>query len=115
MKDILAEMMPEAQLEELPDTVPMYVLSNKANVQGASCILYPNLLKDFASAINGNFYILPSSIHECIFLPAESVEDPTTLQSMVKEVNMTQVEECEVLSDSVYFYDQSVGELTIVE
>ncbi len=126
MRDVLCEMMRLEELEgkeiidreeylrELRDATPMYVLSNRTRVQGASCILYPNILRDFATAIKSNFYILPSSIHEVILLPAQRDEDEDGLKNMVREVNETQVEREEVLSDSVYYYNRETGELSIV-
>lgn len=126
MRDVLCEMMRLEELEgkeiidreeylrELRDATPMYVLSNRTRIQGASCILYPDILRDFATAIKSDFYILPSSIHEVILLPAQGDEDEVSLKSMVQEVNETQVEREEVLSDSVYYYNRELNELTIV-
>lgn len=126
MQDIVCEMMffesegliereeREEYLEELSDSVPMYVLSNRSRVQGASCILYPDILKDFAAAVGGDFYILPSSIHEVILLPVQGDEDSEAFKRMVKEVNETQVEKEEVLSDSVYYYSREREELGIL-
>ena len=126
MRDILCEMMlleemegigesgQDAYFKELPDSVPMYVLSNKARVQGAACILYPGILKDFAAAIRSDFYILPSSIHEVILLPAQGEEDREALKQMVREVNASQVEREEVLSDSVYYFDREQNELQVL-
>ena len=126
MRDILCEMMfleevedrgkydQDACFKELPDSVPMYVLSNKARVQGAACILYPGILKDFAAAIRSDFYILPSSIHEVILLPAQGEEDREALKQMVREVNASQVEREEVLSDSVYYFDREQNELQVL-
>lgn len=127
MREVLSEMMLleemeggntadiEEYLKELPNSVPMYVLSNKARVQGAGCILYPDILKDFAAAIRSDFYILPSSIHEVILLPAQGDEDVEGLRRMVCEVNESQVEREEVLSDSVYYYNRKEAVLGIVE
>ena len=93
MKDVLCEMMlleemegkeilnKNEYIEDLQDATPMYVLSNRTRVQGASCILYPNILKDFASAVKSDFYILPSSVHEVILLPAQGDEDKEGLKS----------------------------------
>ncbi|MEE1257988.1 MAG: DUF5688 family protein [Lachnospiraceae bacterium] len=126
MKDVLCEMMlleemegkeilnKNEYIEDLQDATPMYVLSNRTRVQGASCILYPNILKDFASAVKSDFYILPSSVHEVILLPAQGDEDKEGLKRMVCEVNETQVEREEVLSDSVYYYSQEKEELSIL-
>ena len=51
-----------------------------------------------------NFYILPSSLHECIAIP-QSHSDLGQLAEMVYEINMTQVELQDRLSTEVYQYD----------
>ncbi len=85
------------------NNMPMYVITNKEKIFGASCILYPGLLHDFGLE-HGNFYILPSSIHEVIFIPENESIIPDNLCDMVKEVNSTQVSIDEILSDKVYYY-----------
>ncbi len=84
---------------------PMKILSNKIHIHGAAGILYPGLLKRLAQELGGNFYILPSSIHEVILLPDSGGEDTEGLQKMIVDINRTQVEPEEVLSDHLYYYD----------
>ena len=48
-----------------------------------------------------------------ILLPVQGDEDEEGLKKMVREVNETQVEREEVLSDSVYYYNRETGELSI--
>jgi hypothetical protein len=47
----------------------MYVLSNSRSMFGAACMLYPDVLKNFADRKQSSLYILPSSIHEVILMP----------------------------------------------
>lgn len=94
-------------IEDMHQEVPMYVLSNKSRVNGASCILYKDILKDFAMVVDKDLYVLPSSIHEVILLPADGTQESGQLKEMVREINQSQVEEEEVLSDSVYYYRRS--------
>lgn len=113
MKDVIEEMMGEIPAEAGDmSSVPMYVLTNEKKVSGAGCILYPDLLADFSKAA-GSFFILPSSIHEVLLLPTESKEDVEEMKLMVQEINRTQVQDEEVLSDSVYFYDAESNKLSI--
>ena len=84
--------------------IPMFVATNNKKVNGAGVILYEGLLKAFAEKIGSDFYILPSSIHEVIFVPANGDMDVRYLIQMVKEVNATEVSPSEVLSDNVYKY-----------
>ncbi len=86
--------------------VPMYVLSNKSRVEGAACMLYPNLIQDFAEAIQSSFYIIPSSIHELLLLPTKHFEESQEIKSMIQEINDTQVSVEEILSYSLYLYDR---------
>ena len=46
-----------------------YVLSNRSGVNGAACLLYEDVLKNFADGVEKNLIILPSSIHEVLLLP----------------------------------------------
>lgn len=94
----------------------LYVATNRLKSYGAAVILYDGLLKDFAEKIGGDFYILPSSVHETIFVPADMVEFHTAeLRRMVEQVNREEVEDIEVLSDSVYRYYADRGCMEIVE
>ncbi len=93
-----------AQLRGEYDTIPMYVLSNTGKFQGAACMLYPEVLKNFANKMEKDLFILPSSIHEVIILPVMPDMEEAELLSMVTEINATQVEESEVLADSIYCY-----------
>jgi hypothetical protein len=90
---------------------PMYVLTNREKMNGAICILYSQVLNDFAQAIGNDLFILPSSIHEVILVPAEPGITKEELERMVKEVNETQVEEEEVLSNQVYFFSRRSGKI----
>ena len=89
------------------DRFPMYVATNYEKLNGASVLLYPNLLRDFAEQIRSDFYILPSSIHEVIFVPESAGMDIEYMKTMVQEINVTQVADEEILSDNVYFYNRA--------
>ena len=53
----------------------------------------------------GDFYVLPSSVHEVLVVPKRADMDVKDLEHMVQEVNATQVAVEEQLSDHVYMYD----------
>lgn len=78
----------------------MYVIS-AGRVNGAGAIA------TLSSAIpSSSGYVLPSSIHELIFVPDECSKETTEgYKEMVKEVNSTVVDPSDFLSDSVYYYD----------
>lgn len=93
----------------------VYVLTNTKNVNGASCMLYKNIIKEFAKKENTDFYIIPSSIHEVLLFPISdkrvTAED---LRGMVIQVNRTEIEEYEILSDNIYYYNNENDSITVV-
>lgn len=58
-----------------------------------------------------NFYVLPSSIHEVLIVPDNGDMQAKELESMVKEVNATQVAPADLLSDKVQYYDRAAKTL----
>lgn len=100
---------------DLKDYVPsdMYVLTNESKPNGAACILYENVLYDFAQKLGADLYILPSSVHEVILLPKLSMFEKDELVNMVKEVNTEGVAADEVLSDHVYEYNRTERLITM--
>ena len=100
---------------DLKDYAPsdMYVLTNESKLNGAACILYENVLYDFAQKLGADLYILPSSVHEVILLPKLSMFEKDELVNMVKEVNTEGVAADEVLSDHVYEYNRTERLITM--
>jgi hypothetical protein len=113
MQEVIMEMMGASELEDMDMSggMPMYVLTNEDKMHGAAAMLYPNLLDEIAEKVSGDFFILPSSIHELLIIPKDSGAERGELENMVQEVNATQVAPDEVLSDHVYEYDAKEHEL----
>lgn len=86
----------------------MYILTN-SKLYGAAGILNKKMLREFAR--NRNYYILPSSLHETIFVPDDGGCSKERLDEMVKEVNAELVEAEEILSDHSYYYDAKMEEI----
>ena len=111
MELALRELMQDTEPTE---ELPMYIMTNRQKIHGAACILYPNLLNCIGEGMNANFYILPSSVHEVILLTDGGNESEKQLREMIAEVNRTQVEPEEVLSDSLYYFDRKEKRVKIV-
>ncbi|MGN0366563.1 MAG: DUF5688 family protein [Suilimivivens sp.] len=94
--------------------IPMYVLTNKKKLYGAACMLYPGVLKKFADKEDQDLYILPSSIHEVILIPASEASNQESLLDIVTDINRTQVPEDEVLADAVYYYIKSRDKVVLL-
>lgn len=90
----------------------LYVLSNRIRSFGAAAILYPGRLDQIGRFLGENYYVLPSSVHEMIMIPESRAADRAYLKEMVTEINRTQVEAEEVLSNHVYYYDREEGILS---
>ena len=58
-----------------------------------------------AERLGGDFFVLPSSIHEVLLVKDDGNASLPELKNMVEEVNATQVAPEEKLTDSVYHYD----------
>lgn len=83
----------------------MYVATNEQCSLGAAVMRYPDFREKVRGMIRGDFYILPSSIHEVILVPESFGLELERMAEMVKEINQTGVAPEEVLSDSVYYFD----------
>lgn len=91
----------------------MYVISNAYKINGASSLLYEDVLHELAERLDSNLYILPSSIHEVLALPTKN-NSPDALAVMVQEVNAGHVHPQEQLSYHVYLYDKALREVTVI-
>ena len=64
-----------------------------------------DFLQEAADRLGGDFFVLPSSVHEVLFIRDDGSFERDQLESMVRGVNATEVSEADFLSDSVYHYD----------
>lgn len=93
-------------LEEMPRAeIPMIVVTNTDRTNGAAVMFYPDVMEQIGEKLNGNFFVLPSSIHETIVVPDDGNMEYKELLAMVTEINATQVDKRDKLTDQVYHYD----------
>ena len=83
----------------------LFLATNRDALYGASVIAIPGFLDHAVEKLGGSFYILPSSVHEVLFLRNVEEVDVRELESMVQEINAAIVSPEEQLSDRVYHYD----------
>ena len=114
MEDILMENLVGVpiQCEGVSDReshMRMYVLTNQDRIYGAAVLFYGGWLEKIREKL-GNYYIIPSSMHELIIVvpPANEEGDESSLREIVREVNEKEIAPRDYLSDTVYYYD---GEL----
>lgn len=112
---MMASLMGIADDEYTDSPEGLYVLTNDSKLNGAAVLAFPETLERLISGIcpNGSTpYILPSSIHEVMVFVGEGL-DANMLKAMVTEINATQVEPEDVLSNSVYVFDTNDKTLRI--
>ncbi len=113
VKDGMPEEIAEAVISDMGQSdFPMWVITNDCGINGAVNMLYDENLQKVAEKIQDDLYILPSSTHEVICVPAGS-GDPERLAEMVQDVNMSEVSVEERLSNQVYHYDKELRKLTM--
>lgn len=109
LADKLEELYP---LEDYKPVDDMQVITNQYNYYGAACILYEGMLDSVGDYLGENFYILPSSIHECLAIKESQAISPIYLSSMIQDVNQTRVDAEEHLSNHPYYYNRTTKLLT---
>lgn len=104
MSEVMSEMMgiPEEGFQD--EGTGLHVLTNRENFLGAACIMGAGVMENIRKQLGGDYFILPSSIHELLIIPDDGTVIPEMLVEMVKDVNATEVAEKDILSDHVYRY-----------
>lgn len=94
-----------------PDKM-MWVITNETRINGAAAMLYDKNLQKVAQKLQSDLYIMPSSRHEVIAVSVKMGE-PDELARMVSEINMSQVDLKDRLSNNVYHYDKDLRQVTL--
>ena len=89
----------------------MYVLTNVKAKFGASVIFYDGVLEKVSDFFKGDFYMIPSSVHEFILLPASSKVGVTRLNTILNDVNKDFVDEDDILGENVLYYNSREGKI----
>lgn len=85
------------------DELPMLTLTKGNQMNGASMILHKSIRKKIGDIVGGNFYVLPSSIHEVMIIPEEGFEagELSELVSTCNSELFTEANSEDILSDKV--------------
>lgn len=112
MYSVMADIVGDIDSEEGGEEV-LYVLSNNLRSFGAAAILYPGCLKMVGDYLGEDYYVLPSSVHETVIIKKSAASGKAFLSALVEEINDTQVDREEVLSNRAYYYDRVHGKLSM--
>jgi len=91
---------------------PLYVGSGEFSSFGATILMYPECFAELAEKKEQDLIIMPSSIHEVIICTNNDLS-VNEAKELVREVNLTQVDDEDVLSDSVYIYRKETGKVEL--
>ena len=70
---------------------------------GASVVMYPGFLERISGG--KNLYLIPSSIHEWLYIEDKGMFTREELTNLLRSVNSEIVSEEEILSDHLYYYE----------
>ena len=105
MEELIAELIGQESEEDHKPGSGAIVITNKKKIDGAAVIFYPGILDHVGEKLGGDFFILPSSVHDVIAIKDGETVTWQELKEMVMEVNRTQVAPKDQLTDNVYHYD----------
>lgn len=88
--------------------LPIWVMTNRMKFQGAAAILTDGILEKYARE-HGDFYVIFSSVHEVLLIPAEPGMNTARLSEMNRQVNAEQLQKEDILGTKAYFYSRDRG------
>ena len=89
----------------------MFVLTNTTAINGAAVMFYPEVMEQLGDHAGVDLVIIPSSVHETILLPDDGVMERAQLESMIRDINASEVPPKDRLSDTLYHYDSKEHKL----
>lgn len=85
------------------------VISNKNAINGAMAILDTNFMNKIHKFYGKDFYIIPSSVHECLSIPVIANHNPSEFRALIRQVNDNELQSADILSYNLYRYNPESG------
>ena len=85
------------------------VLRTESGKYGGRAIIDMELLDRVAEMYGGDIYVVPSSIHEIIAFKKDSDMEATALAKIILQVNETEVDPGDFLSNTPYVFERGKG------
>lgn len=106
LEHLLNDVIEKSMMKQLGDfPVNMYIVSNEFYYLGASSIFYPGIMERIEMKLGGDFYLIPSSVHEWIVIPRDlQGKGREEISTIIHTINETLVAEEEILSEHCYLY-----------
>lgn len=87
------------------DILPIIVVTNEEAYFGSAAFFYPGVMDQIGHMLKGDYYILPSSLHEMLAVPDCLRDSYMELKELVRNINDSSVQPKDRLTDNVYHYD----------
>ena len=94
------------------DNLPLVLTSDSGRL-GASVLYYPGVAKHLGDLVGGDYFVLPSSVHEVLILPDRGQADPKELAMMVQQINEAEVSPQERLGNKVLHFRSDLQKLQV--
>lgn len=112
MNELINELMNGSSPDKAAEcSKDMFVLTNNIRLNGAVSMLIGSEMSGLSCRMDRDLIIIPSSIHEVILLPLGAEYDVKKIDSIIKDINRTELRPGEILSDHSYFYDRRSGQI----
>ena len=93
----------------------IYCLTNMSLEYGANVLLYPGIFEKLYEILDDSYYILPANIDQLIVVTdTELPYDVINYYNAIEEVNEVILDESQILSHTVFYYDGSLHNLSFV-
>lgn len=113
VSDVLERLNPQ---DTFDNALPMNlsVCSAPSLMYSSAVLMYPHFTEAAKAAMQGSFFVIPSSVHEILLLSAKSFQINVKLtpesnlpdfEQMVQDVNKQEVKPNEQLSDLAFYYN----------
>ncbi|MBR4743216.1 MAG: hypothetical protein IK082_03365 [Oscillospiraceae bacterium] len=103
-----------AEKEKKPlEGTDFLVLTTEDGRLGASALCYPEMTRRLGEIVGGDYFVLPSSVHEVLILPDRGNLSPNDLLLMVMEVNEAEVLPEDRLADRVMHFRTDLQKLQV--
>ena len=91
----------------------LLVLTTESGFLGASALFSPGMQERIGEIVGGDYFVLPSSVHEVLIMADNGTYDPKELALMVKEINEHEVAPNERLGNRVMHYRADIRSLQV--
>lgn len=98
---------------EMPEGNTLLVLTTEDGRLGAAALYYSGIQERIGQIVGGDYYVLPSSVHEVLILPDDGHTNARELAEMVKQINENEVSPEERLGNKVLLFRADLQKLQV--